>query len=111
MSERDISGWAYYWTVPNDYVLLCGRGPKDDLNSCTPFNVRTRAFSLIEDNELAYLIAKKMRAAGIQTLFRSELPPGKNPIEELLYEMNAQGKSIPEINIAIKALAKELGLR
>ncbi|HEV3445245.1 MAG TPA: hypothetical protein VG099_11420, partial [Gemmataceae bacterium] len=101
MTSR-ISSYSHFWNKdPGDYVLW--RRHHEDLGEVyLIFNVKYRSVAIIEDNELAREIINRMKEAGVPIV--DELPPGINPVHEMVQELFAAGASTQEINRKIREM-------
>lgn len=99
-----LSDWAYLWES-GDYALcrVSMRGD-DPLDGCLICGHKDHSCLIIEDDALARRIMERMVQAGAPILTRDQLPKGKSRAERTIDEMLRAGKTIREINEALRNL-------
>jgi hypothetical protein len=104
-----VESFSHLWREhEKDYVLLKVDGSdRTSTEGCLIYNTKRHSVLVIEDDDLAEEIMKKMRAAGVAIVFRQELPPGKSELEQLIDEMLETRKTPAEINEAIRTYDRE----
>jgi hypothetical protein len=93
--------WSYYWDFcKHEYILVRTRQEVEgeELDGLSIYNYWECSRSLIEDDELARAIKRKMLEAGVPVIRREDMPLGISRVEQVL-NANMEGKiSMEEAN-------------
>ncbi|QDV28207.1 hypothetical protein Spb1_00700 [Planctopirus ephydatiae] len=99
------SFFAQLWTTEADHYVLVRVSTSDDPGRYSIFNKKFRQGMLIEDDELYMQIVEKMIKAGVSIV--DEIPDTPLPIDKIVEDMFAAGRSIAEINAVRKQWYKD----
>jgi hypothetical protein len=105
--EWDLSPWARYWgDCKHSFVLLRTRAEADD-DDCLILDLYTSTAALIEDDDLAKALIRKMRSEGVRVLTREQLPVGISPFDRVRQDVAIGAISIDEANRRLRGLRKD----
>jgi hypothetical protein len=107
--EMDLSAWARYWgDCKHSFVLLRTRVEVDDeVSHCLILDLYTSTIALIEDDDLAKALMRKMRSEGVRVLTREQIPVGISPFDRVHQDVANGVISTNEANRRLRNLGKD----